>query len=109
MRKREGGIMDTERGSGLAVGLVSACSLVMAILVLATVAMLLAAQAFTNGNTIGIPVLVIFDGSRAMVDAPSVHISGSVAGMVVSVLLLALPLPLWFIGLARREQTATSE
>ncbi|MBF4578760.1 hypothetical protein [Frigoribacterium sp. VKM Ac-2530] len=86
--------------------LVTVTAVVTATLVLLVVIMLGAALAFTEGTTIGTPVVAVFDGSRSSADSPTVTITTSWVGMGVSLLLLSLPFPLWFVVL--RRQTSPS-
>jgi hypothetical protein len=80
------------------------CSVAIAIGIVAIAAMLLAALAFANGTTVGIPLVATFDGLREISSAPTVTITGSwiAAGIVTAV----LALPLWIVALRYRSTSS---
>lgn len=76
-------------------------SAAIAIGIMAIATMLLAAAAFANGTSIGIPLVATFDGIREMTSSPTVTITGSwiAAGIVT----IVLALPLWIVAVGYRR------
>lgn len=98
-------IGDQMKLPGIAGSFVSICSVATAALIVAVVTMVTAATAFSQGITIDIPLMATFDGARAEPGSPGVTVTGSWVGAGVSILALAVPLPLWF-SVSRRRQVA---
>jgi hypothetical protein len=94
---------DQMRSSGIAGLFVTVCSMIIAVLVVVIAAMVIAAVAFSSGITIGVPLVATFVGSRTEVGSPAVTVTGSWIGAGVSMLVLAVPFPLWFV-VSRRCQ-----
>jgi len=68
-----------------------ACSVFIAVGVVAVAGMLLAALAFSTGARIIIPLVATFDGVRTVADAPIVRVDGSWSTVGILVLILSLP------------------
>lgn len=75
-------------------------SAVIAVGIMTIATMLLAAAAFANGTSIGIPLVATFDGLREVSNSPTVTITGSwIAAGIVTII---LALPLWIVALRYR-------
>lgn len=72
------------------------CALLIAIGVVVVVGIVLAAVAFANGTSIGIPLVATFDGVRDVSATPTVTITGS--GVAVGVVAIVLALPLGIVA-----------
>ncbi|TQO20228.1 hypothetical protein FB472_1846 [Rhodoglobus vestalii] len=80
-------------------------SVAIAIGVVAIVAMLLAALAFTNGTIISIPFLATFDGLRETRISPTVTVTGSWIAAGIATAILALPLCIAALRINRNEES----